>query len=144
MITIAIDSAAVNNALRQLLSNVDDMTPAFNAIGEHIASLVDLNFRDVSDPYGAPWLPLKKPRKHPHNTDDRPLNDTGVLKNSITQHPTAGSVTIGTNVEYGKHHQFGTQHIPQRAFLPTEEHGLPDDWEQQVLSIIRRHIAASF
>jgi phage virion morphogenesis protein len=140
-IIINIDSAAVNTALRQLIGNVDDMTPAFNAIGEHIARLVDLNFRDGSDPYGAPWLPLKKPRR---DGSSEPLNRTGILKNSITQHPTADSVTIGTNVEYGKHHQFGTQHIPQRAFLPTQEQGLPGDWEQDVLAIIRRHIVASF
>jgi phage virion morphogenesis protein len=140
-INIGIDSAAVNNALRQLLSNVDDMTPAFNAVGEHIASLVDLNFRDASDPYGTPWLPLKKPRK---NGSSKPLNDTGILKNSITQHPTADSVTIGTNELYGKHHQFGTKHVPQRAFLPTEDQGLPFDWEQEVVNIIRQHIAASF
>ena len=128
-IIINIDSAAVNIALRQLIGNVDDMTPAFNAIGEHIASLVDLNFRDTSDPYGTPWLPLKKPRR---DGSSKPLNRTGILKNSITQHPTADSVTIGTNVEYGKHHQFGTQHIPQRAFLPTQEQGLPGDWERDV------------
>lgn len=141
MITIAIDSAAVNNALRQLLSNVDDMTPAFNAIGEHISRLVDLGFKDYTDPYSTPWLPLKKPRR---DGSSKPLNDTGVLKNSITQHPTADSVTIGTNVDYGQYHQFGTQHIPQRAFLPTEQQGLPGNWEQDVLNIIRRHIAASF
>ncbi len=142
MITIAIDSAAVNSALRQLIGNVDDMTPAFNAIGEHIVSLVDLNFVYYTDPYSTPWFPLKKPRRR--DGSSKPLNDTGVLKDSITQHSTADSVTIGTNVEYGKHHQFGTQHIPQRAFLPTQEQGLPGDWEQDVLAIIRRHIVASF
>jgi phage virion morphogenesis protein len=140
-IIINIDSAAVNTALRQLIGNVDDMTPAFNAIGEHIASLVDLNFRDGSDPYGTPWLPLKKPRR---DGSSKPLNDTGVLKNSITQNPTADSVTIGTNVTYGQYHQFGTTHIPQRAFLPGEDQGLPGNWEQDVLNIIRRHMAASF
>jgi phage virion morphogenesis protein len=141
MITISLDSAAVNNALRQLISNVDDMTPAFNAIGEHLASLVDLNFRDASDPYGAPWLPLKKPRR---DGSSKPLNRNGILKASITQHPTADSVTIGTNIAYGQYHQLGTNRIPQRAFLPTEEQGLPGAWEQQVLTIIQRHITASF
>lgn len=139
-INIDMDSAIVNNALRQLVENVDDMQPTMTDIGEHIASMIDLNFRDLQDPYRTPWLPLKKPRK---DGSSKPLNDTGALKASITSNPTPHDVTIGTNLIYGATHQFGRDAIPARPFFPTEEHGMPNDWEQDILDIIRSHLEST-
>jgi phage gpG-like protein len=112
------------------------MEPVMTDIGEHVASLVDLTFTDAADPYGSPWLPLKKPRK---DGSSKPLNDTGRLKGSITSNASALEAIIGTNVAYGKYHQLGLG-SPQRAFLPTQEGGLPESWEREVLDIIHRYL----
>jgi phage gpG-like protein len=62
---------------------------------------------------------------------------------------------VGIHVEYAITHQKGATQgqygvtssgatfpwgdIPVRPFLP--EDGLPDDWQEEVLDIIRRHLA---
>lgn len=144
MIEIEVDSELVLDALSQLAKNTDDLTPVFTEIGEHIASEIDLNFRDASDPYGNSWEKLK----HRSGT---PLNDTGRLKNSITFEADSSSVEVGTNVEYAGTHQFGAEKgqygknipwgdIPARPFLPTDDLGLPALWEEEILDIIQEHL----
>jgi phage virion morphogenesis protein len=153
MIEIQIDSHAVERALQELIRHVDDMTPAMRDIGEHIASLVDLTFTDAKDPYGNLWAalsPVTISMRRRHSS--KPLNDTGHLKQSITSNPSRDKVEIGTNEIYGKTHQLGAEKhsysggktpwgdVPARPFLPTEAGGLPGDWEQDILDIIRRRL----
>lgn len=72
---------------------------------------------------------------------------------SITKNASQFEVTIGTNEVYGPTHQFGAAKgeyapgvpwgdIPARPFLPTEDGGLPQSWEQDILTIIRQHLAS--
>ena len=153
MIEITLDIRVVDEALRNLINHIDDMTPAMRAIGEHIASEIDLTFRDGKDPYGNPWAPLSAVTiAKRRNRSNKPLNDTGALKASITSNATPHSVKIGTNKEYAPTHQFGAKKgqyarnvpwgdVPARVFLPTSEQGLPDNWEREILDIIARHLA---
>jgi phage virion morphogenesis protein len=164
MIEIQIDTRAIDSALLELGRHVDDLTPAMRAIGESLAGEIDLTFRNQQDPYGNPWAELAdstkaKRRKGPRPANDQILKDTGQLKALITSNPSRHEVQIGTNELYGRTHQFGaTQgqygktrrnspipwgNVPARPFLPTEGGGLPHDWEQDILAIIRRHIEAA-
>jgi phage gpG-like protein len=148
-IELNIDDSSITAALDRLIKAGSHPGKALDAIGAHVVSLINLGFRDSEDPYGKKWAPLtgatkKRRRKGPGNSSTiQILRDTGILQNSITHSLGIGgqSVDIGTNIEYGIHHQFGTKHIPQRAFLPTESIGIPLAWEQDMLDILSKHIA---
>ncbi len=79
------------------------------------------NFAEGHDPDGQPWLPLKRPRANSKG-GDRPLQDTGILRGSVTgngpghvETMTATSLTIGSNLDYaGIHNYGGTVHLPER------------------------------
>jgi len=144
MIEIEVNDKKVISALNKLQKKAGDLTPILDEIGDLIASEVALNFRDASDPYGKPWQELK-------HRDGKPLNDTGRLKDSITYNIFGYSVEVGTNVEYAPTHQFGAKKgqyakgvpwgdIPARPFLPTEEGGLPVEWQEDILDIISSHL----
>lgn len=150
MTTITLDSSQVTHALNQLSQRVTNMQPTMVAIGESIASNVDLTFRDAQDPYGNPWAELSPVTvAKRRNASSKPLNDTGRLKASITKNASQFEVTVGTNTIYAPTHQFGAAKseyapgvpwgdVPARPFLPTN--GLPPLWEQDILNIIRRHL----
>lgn len=157
MITIEIDSRTIERALKKLSRSAEDMTPIMREIGEHIASKIDLTFRDAKDPYGNAWDALSNVTiARRTNNSRKPLNDSGALKASITSNPSRHSVEIGSNEKYAKTHQSGADQgqygknkrgspipwgdVPARPFLPTSEQGWPADWETDILAIIRRHL----
>lgn len=78
---------------------------AANGVKAEALKLVADGFKDSKDPYGNDWAPLTK-------RDGNPLIDTGRLRASF--HAREGysdgstTITIGTNVQYAKYHQFGT------------------------------------
>jgi phage gpG-like protein len=52
----------------------------------------------------------------------RILQNTGMLKNSIgTDIRGHEEIAIGPSARYGKFHQLGTSHVPQRPFLLFQE-----------------------
>lgn len=71
----------------------------------------------------------------------RILQDTGLLRSSITARATNNSVQIGTNVSYGRVHQFGSRgrRIPARPFLPTPSSGLPAHDLTRIQQILSRY-----
>lgn len=111
MLTIDISNTEVLKKLEQLSHKIDDMTPVLRDIGEHIASEIDLCFTDASDPYGNPWAELSDVTvARRRNNSNKPLNDTGRLKNSITTNVIDNkTVEVGTNVEYAITHQKGAK-----------------------------------
>jgi len=151
MITIQINSGEVTAALTRLQRSSSDLTDAMDKIGEHIASFVDLNFRDATDPEGVAWEALKPETvAQRRNGGNKPLNDTGRLKSSITYNSSSNSVVIGTNVlddngqSYAATHQFGdsARHIPARPFLANEDGTIPQDWESDIVDIIHEHLSS--
>jgi phage gpG-like protein len=76
-------------------------TELARVVGEAARTQLTLGFRNSVDPYGVPWLPLKHRR-------GKPLLDTGRLRSSYTYTPSPTGVRIGTNVQYAKFHQYGT------------------------------------
>jgi len=76
----------------------------------------------------------------------RILQNTGVLRNSISVTAGKKSVTLGTNTPYAGPHQFGTTRLPRRSFLPVVASGSGYTFSSgapaaAVLTRIRRYIA---
>lgn len=144
--------------LRDLAERFDQLKePAAKAalmrkLGETAQTLVVEGFAESRAPDGTKWKELKF-------RDGQPLSDTGRLRNSFAiasaLQSTAGSFTIGTNVEFAGVHQFGmTIHwkgekqmafpdrrgggmafarkvvIPARPMIPTG--ALPNAWAEQL------------
>lgn len=140
MLEIDIDANEVLSALSDLSSRTDNLVPVLNEIGEYVDSEVALCFRDAKDPYGNDWEPLSDEAiARRENGGDKPLNDTGILRNSFAKSVSSDSLEFGTNIEYAPPHQFGIG-VKQRPFLPTEEDGMPGDWSEEILSIIRDYL----
>lgn len=76
-------------------------------VGEAARTQLALGFRNSVDPYGGAWAALKQRRRRGVGRD-KPLLDTGRLRNSFTYKATPDGLTIGTNVRYAKFHQYGT------------------------------------
>ena len=105
--------------LRGMSERLKDLTPAMEAGAQAIVKHVSDRFRSATDPEGAAWKPLAASTvARRRKRSDRILQDTGILKNSITATSNAKSITFGTNVPYAGPHQFGTRKMPRRAFLP--------------------------
>jgi len=128
-------------------------------IGHSVGNRVRLCFTLGVDPWGSPWAALKI-RK------GQPLVDTGLLRRSITSRSDASGVTIGTNRQHARVHQFGAEikpkkpggrlvfpgangklifskgvKIPSRKFLPIKQPGAPVDlpptWAVAVVKSLR-------
>ncbi len=77
----------------------------------------------------------------------KPLNDTGVLRDSIVYQLSGTAVEIGTNAKQAAMMNFGGTKaqfghlwgdIPARQFMPVGH--LPVAWEQEVLDAINHHL----
>lgn len=143
---------------KKLVEKVSNRKGLHDAIGAAVVSRIVHGFSRSEGPYG-PWRPLAPATiRRRRGGSDKPLLDTGRLRNSITHEANSLSVLVGTNVEYAAFHQFGTKRkttrdftprtksifsrivaeeakrigttkIPRRAFLP--DMGLPNEWIQE-------------
>jgi phage virion morphogenesis protein len=157
-LSVTIDDAEVNRALRALAAHLDDLTPAMDAIGQALVTEVDLSFDGSRDPWGTPWDALSAVTlARRRGTSAQILRDTGHLANSINYHAAADRVEVGTDVIYAATHQFGRADnrmyntpsgrpapIPARPFLPIRPSGqveLPDATRDAILDLLHRHLA---
>ena len=98
---------------------------------------VQQNFRGSKNPYGEPWAAIT-------HRSGQPLIDTSRLRSSITFDVQGNDLKIGTPVHYARYHQIGTEHIKQRAFLPTRDLGLPAQWLADAVTEINEQIRRAF
>jgi len=111
-IQVNVDSSATQRVLQRLGERAANLGPAFREIGEGVKSDAQLRFKDGQDPYGKPWAKLKAAtiaarRKGKGVDQDKPLLDTGRLRNSIASRPGPSGVQVGSNAAYAAIHQFG-------------------------------------
>jgi phage gpG-like protein len=120
-ITVDINSAAVQGALRGLGRAASDLAPVLSGIGDGIVADAQMRFRDSRDPYGQAWLALsKRTIAQRRKGSSKPLLDSGRLRDTITPRLVgADAVHVGTNVLYAAIHQFGgvIQHHPQSRLV---------------------------
>jgi phage gpG-like protein len=177
-IQITIDSAQVEALLSQIQGKLDHQQPLLTDIGKKLKENIRLTFTDLKTPYGVPWKPLSPVTKYQrakrvsggrvYRKDGKgtlakftqtylsatPLNDTGVLRNSIAYQLSGQAVEIGTNAPQAAMMNFGAKQgafgknkrntpipwgdIPARQFMPVDP--LPVKWEQEVIVIVEDYL----
>jgi phage virion morphogenesis protein len=109
-VRIDIDSAELEQALDRLFRAVLNTRPLFASLGELALLTVRGYFDEQREPDGTPWQELSPPyleykRKKGFRTAI--LQKRGVLFKSITYAASREEVVVGTNLVYGRIHQFG-------------------------------------
>jgi len=118
--------ATITRALNEL-ATVPSKAAPFAA--EAIEQLIQKEFDDGANPYGAAWAPLA-PATVARGRSAPPLTDTGELRNvSVTAAQGAG-IRIELGESYGAFHQVGTGRMPARPILPTGP--LPAEWSAAI------------
>lgn len=164
MITVSVemDAAATQRDIGQwpvqLATGVANAMPA---VAEAVREHVDSCFASESDPWGKPWSPLAPATvvdRVRHNRAGKILQRDGLLRMSVAGWPiapepngTTATVTAGgPAAPYAAAHQFGTEHIPARPFLPIvgTESGyqvqLPTELEEEIVEMIQLSINRAF
>ncbi len=116
-----------------------DWRPALTVCALLIQNDTRERFRRFEDPDGRKWAPLKhKPKIPKGRTVDQPLWATGRLVASTAagapdhvEQLSRNQLVYGTNVQYGKYHQFGTKHMVARPFL-----GVGDDLREKIEDVL--------
>lgn len=161
-VTIKFEDEALSRYLTEMQKRTGDIRPALNVIGRFLQTRIRLGFKGGFSPYGGAWTPLQ-------HRQGQPLRDTGRLQNSMTYNVSgsgeAPHVDVGTNVSYGRVHQFGAiikpkngkylrfmgatgavfskgVIIPSRPFMPLTPSNvfvLPQSWSAGVMRAMRAH-----
>ncbi|WP_298220149.1 phage virion morphogenesis protein [Halothiobacillus sp.] len=119
---ITIDSAQAFAEIDALLLRMHESAPFLEAVGDREVAEVQKRIRDTKlDPLGnawAPWAPFtRSEREHKGNADLGLLLDEGDLLLSIDKAMFGETVEIGSNLDYAKDLQEGTDKMPAREFL---------------------------
>lgn len=120
-IDVDVDDAAVRNSLRMMQVRSKDFSPVFSRAKEKLEQSNSANFAAGGLPSGG-WRPRKSVYGWPI------MRRTGNLFNSLANMVGPENVVtplfarFGTNVEYAKFHQYGTEKMAKRQvlFVPTK------------------------
>ncbi|MBR0574079.1 phage virion morphogenesis protein [Pasteurella atlantica] len=151
MIKVKLNNAdTVTALLNKLADKTDNRKALMGVLAIRMEKAVLQNFEEEGRPK---WLGIKprRPRKDRDGNaierDGKILNDTGVLKNSITAAFDNDSATVGTNLQYATIHQFGGMagrnkkvKIPARPFLTLtseDEKDIIDDIQTYFRNLIK-------
>lgn len=133
--------------LEAVEGRIEDLEPVLLVMAEDLKTLIDDSFENSVSPSGRPWEPLKPATIAQRRANsDKPLVDTGRLRNSISATAESRSIVFGTNVVYGGTHQFGRGPIPARPYLPVTpsqqfmNQGPADVWLQELREAVRRYV----
>jgi len=115
---LELDASQINELVNKLLQNQNG-SGLLDRLGQIMVADTQFNFLGQKSPDGIPWKGIKR--------KGQILRDTSRLRNSITYDVANNtSVRIGTNVEYGRLHQFGfkgTVQVAAHARLITQAFG---------------------
>lgn len=133
--------------MQQMARRVQYPRPAWERVADAFGRFMKRQFETGGASAGKAWAPLD-PAYMRWKVDRGFAPDilvrTGRLKRSLTERPfgvetfTRDGVTLGTDVEYAKFHQFGTDTIPARPMLRTNE-----DFEDEINDILARYVLFS-
>jgi phage gpG-like protein len=125
--------------LNAAASRIGEPRPALERVRVLLAQGEAQVFGSQGTAIGQHWPPPADPER---KIDSRLLVATGALRNSLTN-PGAGEVTelelrFGTDVPYGRFHQYGTSRMPARPFL-----GAPPDSARRVSELLAQQLEAA-
>ena len=134
MLNITIKGQEALEKKLDLLTDALDTRTILDEAGAVLFQRIRKRFLDQEDPDGQAWIPSKASLKR---AGGGTLYDTGRLFHSIQLYADGeNSRAIGTNVPYGKYHNFGLGHMPRRQFL-----GFGDEDATVVERLIIKRIA---
>jgi len=133
----------LDDAMTRLGGDVD-LSGAIKGVRQLLISDTLSNFEAQATPDGEPWAPLKKPRRRkrdlvrgkkrgrPKKGRDVILQDSGLLRTSVTASGASGNVDVetphslewGTVIAYGDYHQSGTMDYHGLGYQPGHTEGL--------------------
>lgn len=117
------------SGVSELYNDLADRTPLHKSIAQHIKADTLSHFSTESAPDGRRWAPSQRALA----TGGRTLTDTRALKDSVVTFADHSTIIVGTDIDYGKYHEFGTRNMAQRQWL-----GFDD--EEEILDIIEDYI----
>jgi len=126
--TFTTNAQQLAHKLHSLATRIGDPQPALERMRQTLAHGEAEVWSSQGAAIGQHWPPPADPAR---KIDSRLLVATGALRNSLTS-PATGQVTemtlsFGTDVPYGRFHQFGTSRMPARPFM-----GMPPDAQRQL------------
>lgn len=101
---------AFQQAIQRRIERIQNLEPVMKKISIDMKKQIQLRFRKEESSNGTKWGRLKEStlKNRPHG-GDKPLNDTGNLKNSINSRFGKKFAIAGTNVKYARVMQFGAR-----------------------------------
>jgi phage virion morphogenesis protein len=138
LFSLAYDDQKVTALLKKVKDKVGDPEPAFREIGEYMLLSTDENFEKETDPYGVPWIPNSPytlARKRAAGRIEKVLQNTGIMRASVTYQASRDRVIIGTNDKKAAKHQLGIG-VPQRQFL-----GIGKEDKAEIIKILATYLS---
>lgn len=125
-VKMQVDDREVREHAREIkgaLKRLANLAPALEVPAERFKSLVDRSFIESRAPDGGAWAPLAPStltQKRREGYSPKPLVRRGArgLQGSTVVEPFKRGIRFGANKPYAGYHQFGTEDMPARPFLP--------------------------
>lgn len=107
-ISIEYEAGKALTFLRRLGEHIDDLSPLFGQIGDHLIESTQDRFAAQQAPDGTPWAPLSPAyaRRKKKNADKILVLDA-ILRDTLAYNAGPRELEFGTNRIYGAIHQFG-------------------------------------
>lgn len=143
MITITVNSAALDAALAKAQRKFDDLTELMAGIGQELETRILNRFETEKDPDGRPWEPWSEAYAANRPTDGNKtiLDLYGDMRRSMSFKESKTNVLVGFGDEKSIKHEFGLGVPPRRMlFSDPEQQTLGQADEQAILKIIDRYV----
>ena len=126
--------------LGRLIHAGQNLEPAFAEIGEYLIESTQERFKLEVAPNGELWAPLAPETLARKGGDDRILQQSGIMRDTLNYQIAGKTLTFGSNQEYAATHQFGREDdgIPARPFI-----GLttgPWNDADEIIAILQDHL----
>ena len=124
MIRIEVNVAGALERFGRLVSESKNRTVPNRQLATQLTGWTLRNFQQGGGLQTPNWLPLKPStlkEKKRLGYSALPLIRTGHLRQSFRPFYDNDQAGTGSEVPYSKYHETGTQHLPQRAMLPSQQ-----------------------
>ena len=113
------DRGGLEDLIVRTNRRMENTQPILKIIGQYMLGSIDRNFEMQGRP--SRWTPLAPStiagRRNKNKKSIKILQDTGLLRGSITYKADKNTLAVGTNVHYAPYHQFGAK-IPAMTIVP--------------------------
>jgi phage virion morphogenesis protein len=114
-IRIELDASDIE-AFKERLRSQSFKIKMLESLGETMRGQTVKRFVTKTGPDGKGWAPWAASTARRRKGGSL-MVDTGRLRNSFSFKVTSPRLTLGSNVNYARYHQFGTKHMPARPML---------------------------